>query len=242
VLYEAMLFSAADWSQIEHLRTKIARCSQASICDAASDFAALFIDEFETAVLARVFAVLPFQTLPERDQQFAIRRTGGDPRLSPTTPVLSLLGTRGHQPELNDRLASREHLAVPLLDRSFVQGAPMIAKLLSDLAVDLKWLDSGQPITTRRMEGSRNGTFYVPDALTAQDEHGRKIIPAQTFVRSQGIRTVFGMGGAYVDGTWVIAIVFTRELLERLVVDRFPSLISNFKMATAKLQATGRVF
>jgi hypothetical protein len=237
-----MLFSTIDWPGIEALRAKCGGCSQHSLESAAQDFAGLFVDEFESVALVRVFAVLPLKVLPAREHEFATRLVAGDGRLAPDTAVLTLLGTRGLEPEWNDRKASRGHLAIPLLDSRFVLGAPMIAKLLSDLDVDFKGLDVGAPISTRRMLGSRNGTFYVPDARTAQDEHGRQIIAAGDFVASHQIRTVFGMGGAYLDGSLVVAILFTREVLDRLQVERFPSLISNFKMTTAQLQARGQFF
>ena len=118
----------------------------------------------------------------------------------------------------------------------------MIASLLSDLGVDLRSLDLGGAIATRPMLGGRNGTFYVQDARTVVDSLGRHVIAARDFAQESSIRTVFGMGGAYVDGTMAVAIFFCSEELPRLVVDRFPSFISSFKMATAKLLRAGRVF
>lgn len=52
---------------------------------------------------------------------------------------------------------------------------------------------------------------------------------------NHAVRTVFGMGGAYANGLLVIAIVFSTELLDPLTVARYPSLISNFKIATGPL-------
>lgn len=239
-----MLIATTDWPHIEQLRATLSRCDGSSLEGAARAFADTFVTTFESIVLARVFAVLPFGELPAHERAFAERLAGGagDPRLGPGTDVLTLLATRGVDPSWNDRTASRGHLAIPLIDKSFVQGAPMIAKLLSDLSLDLRGLDPGAPIVTRRLLGGQNGTFYVADAQEAQDEAGRDIIPARAFVSSQQIRTVFGMGGAYADGTLVVAIFFTRELLDRALVDRFPSLISNFKMVTAQAQTSGKVF
>jgi hypothetical protein len=58
------------------------------------------------------------------------------------------------------------------------------------------------------MLGGRNGTFYVQDARTAVDSLGRHVIAARDFAQEFAIRTVFGMGGAYVDGTMAVAIFF----------------------------------
>jgi hypothetical protein len=165
--------------------------------------------------------------------------------LARTLPTVVLarvfLGTAGVEPAWCDRRLSTGHRAIPLLNRTFVQNAPMIAKLLADLEVDLAGLDNGSPIVTRRMLGGLNNMFFVPDAQ-APERDGRHVIAARDFVRVRGIRTVFGMGGAYVDGTLVVAIAFTTELVDRAAVDRFPSLIGNFKMATTSLLAADRIY
>lgn len=131
---------------------------------------------------------------------------------------------------------------MPLLGSAFVHTMPMIAKLLADLDVDLAGLDTGLPITFRRVIGGRDNTFYVPDAATAVDGHGRRIIPSNDFVKRYDVKTVFGMGGAYLDETLVFAIVFSNETISRSTADRFPSLITNFKVATSARQAEGRIF
>ena len=153
-----------------------------------------------------------------------------------------VLGTTGREPQWNQRLTSEGHLAIPLLDRAFVQGIPMIAKLLADLEADLANLDSGMPIASRKLLGGQNATFYVPDARTMVDSQGRSVISATPFVTRYGVRGVFGMGGAYLDGSLAVAVIFTNEVLERLTVDKFPSLIGNFKMATSKLVSAGKIF
>jgi hypothetical protein len=62
-------------------------------------------------------------------------------------------------------------------------------------------------------------------------------------VRAQNVGSVFGMGGAYLDGTLAVAVFFTDEKsLDSPFADRFASLISTFKMATSKLLADGRIY
>jgi hypothetical protein len=239
----AISFADSTWPQIELVRAQVvALKSAASVQAAAQAFTTIFAQSYSTVVLARLFAVLPLSRLPPNDQAFALHSVAEDGRLKPSTRVLSLLGSSGVESAWNSRQGSKAHLAIPLLDRAFVQGAPMIARLLSDLGVDLALLDKGSPIATRRMLGGNNSTFFVPDAQTTVDEARRSIIPALDFVRDYKVRTVFGMGGAYVDGSLAVAIIFSSELIERIVVDRFPSLISNFKMATGEHQAQGRIF
>jgi hypothetical protein len=237
-----VLLAEADWPDIERLRAQIGQLDGESLQSASHQFCGLIKATFDSVVLARLFIVVPFARLPDADQAFARLLVRDDDRLTARTRVLSLLATRGTEDAWNDRARSQAHLAIPLLGSSFVQDAPMIAKLLSDLEVDLRSLDDGRPIATRMMLGGRNASFYVSDAPAAVDSRGRAIIPAQDFVRHHGIRTVFGMGGSYVDGTMVIAIMFSQEALTRLTIDRFPSLISNFKMTTAKLAEKGKIY
>ncbi|MBK7860754.1 MAG: hypothetical protein IPJ65_19555 [Archangiaceae bacterium] len=235
-------FSDATWPDIEALMARVAAAKPSSMCQAADGFCALMTDTFASVVLARLFIVLPFGRLPPTEQRFVTARLASSAKLSPTTPTLCLLGTRGLQAVWNDRLQSQGHLAIPLLDSESVRNSPMIARLLADLQIDLKALDTGMPIVTRKLLGGLNATFFVADAASAKDSQGRWVIPARDFAEQRGVRTVFGMGGSYVDGTLVVAICFCSELLERQVVDRFPSLISSFKMGTASLVSSGHVF
>jgi hypothetical protein len=232
----------ASFEDVERLRATLSVTRWGSVEAAAKSFVGAFFDGFTDIALVRIFTVVPAGAVPARERAFAVRAAAGHLGFSDSTPVLTLLGTRGRDVAWNDRRVSNGHLCIPLLDRSFVDGAPMLAKLLADLDVDLSAFDDGRPIATRRLLGGKNGMFYVPDASTALDAQGRHIIADQSFVRRHSIRTVFGMGGAYLDGTLVTSIVFCTSAPSRLVVDRFPSLIVSFKIATAELVANQRLF
>lgn len=214
----------------------------ATVESAAQGFVEDLVQTFSTIVLARLFLVAFAEQLPLVEQAQASRVAAGHPSFTAKTRVLSLLGTAGHEPAWRSRSGSAGHLAIPLIDRTFVQTAPMIAKLLADLEVDLSSLDNGGPLVTRAMLGGLNKTFFVPDAREAKDGDGRHVIAAQDFVERYGIRSVFGMGGAYVNGTLAVAIAFTSECLDAATVGRFPSLIANFKMATTSQCQAGRIY
>lgn len=231
----------ASWSEIEALRAQLAAGRPESVQEAAQQFATLFATRFSTIILVRVFLVVPLERLPADDLALARERAGEDPRLTPRTPVLTLLGTRGRHLDWNLRARSAGHRAIPLLDRESVQAAPMIARLLADLEVDVRGLGSSGSIATRRMIGGKNGMFYVPDARGARDERGRPIIHPE-FAARHGVESVFGMGGAYLDGTVAIAIMFCAERIEPADADRYGSFINSFKMATLELKAAGRIW
>ena len=90
--------------------------------------------------------------------------------------------------------------------------------------------------------GGFNGVFYVADAATARDSQGRFIIPAQDFVAKYGVKTVFGLGGAYLGGALAACIVFAGEQLPRQQAERFAGLATPFKAATAELVRSRQYF
>jgi hypothetical protein len=212
---------------------------------AGQKFVSLLVDRFPSIVLARLFLVLPFAELPEADRSFATRlaqKIGNGCTVDRETRVLSLIGTRGTETAWNARTRSAGHLAIPLLDKEFVQSAPMIVHLLAHLEGEFARFDDGRPIETRQLLGGKNQRFYVADATKARDQHGRPVIASQEFVVRYRIKTVFGMGGAYYDGKLAAAVFFSQESIDVAVVDRFPSLISNFKTATSHLITAKRVY
>jgi len=234
----------ASWDYIQDMRGRIEPqlAAASTVAQAAQDFVDELARSFSSIVLARVFTVLPLRQLPAAErawaERFAVLASRAVP-LDPSTPVLTLLGTSGAKPAWCKRETSIGHLAIPLVDAQLVDGAPMIAELLSSLQVDIhKRPGGGGGVELRRLAGGRDGRFYVADAQSSLDARGRKIIAAEEFVAKHSIRTVFGMGGAYLGGEIVAAIVFTNETLTPTEADRFPSLIGTFKLGTAKLATT----
>lgn len=242
-----MLYAGVDrgvWSaELETLRAGLPRCT--SLEQAAQLVTQTMCRTFsESTVLARVYTLLPNGDLAPDVAQFvkelAAGAKGAD--LSPKTPVLTLLGTCGREDAWQSRKLSRDHKGIPLLSGSFVDAIPMLARLLKELGIDLAWLDEAPEIATRRLLGGFNGVFFVEDAATAHDAKGRKIIPAADFVERYGVKTVFGMGGFYPNGTLVVVILFTTETLTRAAVESLTSLISMLKGETFGLVREKRIF
>ena len=214
-----------------------------SVCDASQRFISFVYDEFSGSIaLARLYATVPFASLPSDDRAFVEKLVGAEaPRVAPSTLVMSLLGTRGVAGEWNDRTQSNGHRGIPLIDARFVDALPMIARMLTELGVDATMFDAPE-VDTRRFIGGINGLFYVADARTAVDKKGRRIIPAETFVQKHGIHTVFGMGGSYLGGEMAVAIFFCREAVSRETAERFSLLIHEFKRSTTQLVGYGKIF
>ncbi len=198
----------------------------------------------ETA-LVRIYAILPYKDTPLDVRTFVdelASRAGQHAGIPPLTRVLSLLGTHGSEEAWGDRRQSKGHQGIPLVSAAFVDAIPMLARLLRELGLDLTWLDDAPEIVTRRLLGGFNGVFYVEDAATARDAKGRLIIPAADFVAAEKVKSVFGMGGSYPDGTVLACIVFTRERLPRAIVERFTSLITMLKGETFAAVLARRFF
>lgn len=243
----ASTFASLSADQMSALKDLLARQMDGahSVVDAAGRFLGVVATGFSPSlILARIYGTVPYEKLPETERRFAAALIGQDnrQRLRPETPTLVLLGSRGRRSEWNDRLASRGHLAIPLLGKDFVAGIPMIASLLREIGLQLEDLDlPGAPLT-RKLMGGFNGVFFVPNARLGRDAQQRLVIPDQDFVSTHDVRSVFGMGGAYPWGGFVSVIVFANETLSRPTAERYTPLLSVFKTATSSLVGDGKIF
>ena len=198
-------------------------------------------EEFEESlVLTRFFATAPFAFLPEREKTFARRLAAGRnmlDALTEDTTVVTLLATRGLKPEWNDPVHSRHHLAIPLLDARFVETIPLIARLLADTTTGAgaPWLEKQSTLALKETVGKMSLLLYVDDARTALSSDGNRIVPAQEFVESNGIRTVLALGGSYLNGTTIALLLFTRERLSKEQSAKFTPLINSIKSATMRV-------
>lgn len=220
--------------------------SCAHLQEAAQKCVRLLYAEFQQSiVLARLFVTLPFKDLPTRDQSFVnalVNAKGLMELLNDKTSVLSLLGTYGAQPEWSDRYQSQGHLGIPLVTANFVESIPMVARLMSDMGIDLAGFDAQEQDIVIKSLGQTVGVFYVQDAKTRLDHQNRKVVSAQDFVAAHDIKTVFGLGGSYLNGSFVTMIFFTREAIEQSQVERLMLLVNTFKIATMSLVMQGALF
>lgn len=239
-----------DFSPIEtrtlrsRLQEELRECVH--LQEAAQKCARIIYEEFqESIVLARVFATLAFKDLPSRDKAFITDLANLKQIVSllgDKTPVLSLLGTYGARSEWSNRYNSQGHLGIPLVTSSFVDSIPMVSRLMSDMGIGLDWFDQSEPNLLVKSFGRTTGVFYVRDARTRVDQQNRKIVSAQDFVAAEGIRTVFGLGGSYLNGSFLTMIIFTRETIEQPQAERFMSLVNTFKIATMSLVMKKAIF
>lgn len=218
----------------------------AHLQEAAQRCARLLYTEFpESIVLVRLFVTLPFKDLPSRDQDFVTQLTDAKgllPLLNEKTSVLSLLGTYGIESDWQDRYQSKGHLGIPLVSSSFVGSIPMVSRLMSDMGIDLAGFDEEDKDIVIKSLGQTVGVFYVRDAKTRLDQQNRKIVSAQDFVADYDIKTVFGLGGSYLNGSFVTMIIFTREAVEQSQIERLMLLVNTFKIATMSWMMSRTIF
>jgi len=219
--------------------------SARSLEDAAQRLCRGVYDAFSsTVVMARVYVVARHADLPPSvsDVADALATSKGLNRLSPETPVMTLTGTRGALPAWNDRHTSAGHQAIPLASSAFVSQIPMVAALLSEMGLGLGWIDQRDLGFVEKHMGNLMGLFFVPDAASQLDSQGRKIIPAQDFVKQHGVRSVFGLGSSLGSGLFMALIVFTNTTLHKEDGERFTPLLSCLKRAAASLVQQKKIF
>jgi signal transduction histidine kinase len=217
-----------------------------AICfeDIAQALTRRLYDEFtRSIVLTRCYITAPMASLPATNAAWVkslAEAKGIAHELKPTTPVISLVGSAGRRAEWNSRRLSQGHVGIPMVSASFIDAIPMMSRLMASLGGDLAWIDSDDISHVVSQLGTISGVFYVPDATTETDAKGRKVIPAADFVAEHGVKTVFGVGGAFNSGQIIVLLTFCSEHVSREIAEQFQQPMLQFKSATAPL--LGQIF
>ena len=162
--------------------------------------------------LVRLYKTHAYGKLPEDLRAFARGVLDHDP--DPETRCLTLLATRGLEPDWNDRRKSEGHKAIPLPSVEFVQRLPMVAGLIDQIGLDLA--DVVRPDKARLNELARKNydVFHIPQA------RGSEFVPAQEFVKQHGIVSALGLGGVLFSGDFYAVVMFSRVPVSADVADR----------------------
>ncbi|MDB4883995.1 MAG: histidine kinase [Gemmatimonadetes bacterium] len=175
--------------------------------------------------LVRFYKTHPYRALEPELQQFAARQLGAVAP-SPEMRCLTLLGTAGEEPAWNSRHLSKGHRVIPLASAEAVHGAPMIARLIEDLGLDIESIIHGSEVTVRSTEARTYDVFHVEQAL------GSPVIPAQDeFVIPYAIRSVVGFGGVLRSGELFAVILFSRAPIPVASAHRFRTIALDIRSA-----------
>lgn len=229
-----------EW--MKEMRSAVeAGCAHAPTLEAAAQASAhaIFDGSSDSAVLVRLFAILPAGDLPADVRAQAEKAA----TCLPTTRVLALLGTYGTEAGWRDRRQSRGHAAIPLASSSFMSAIPMMARVLEDQTVDLGALNAADRQRYVETGLFMSGCFHVPDARTAEDSKGRRVISDQDFVQRYGVITVFGAGVAYLGTRLTTTLMcFTRDALDAEVGQAALTALSQFRALTQRLVNDKQIF
>lgn len=243
------LISQISLEDIIELQNRIKDLENKSTClaDAAQQYMSCLYEKMEESiVLARLFATIPYRMLPDINKEFVMalaHSKGVGNQVGDDSLILSLLGSRGANPQWNDRRGSEGHVGIPLISSSFIDEIPMMSRLLKQLGAGISWIDKDDTALVIDTFKSISGVFYVKDAKAEVDKKGRKIITAQDFVKKEKVETVFGFGGGFAQNRLFFStIIFLRETIERDIAEKFMLQASKFKIATMEHVVSGRIF
>jgi hypothetical protein len=157
-----------------------------------------------SCALVRFFKTHPYEGLSS-DLQEAARSILKGRSIPRRTKCLTLLATAGDEPQWNVRSGSIGHQAIPLIDRDFVNRAPMILQLIQQFGLEVSAVIETVPTLITPLPHKAFNVFYVPEAI------GSPYIPAQKqFVIPYGVRTVLGFGGMLPSGELFAVILFSK--------------------------------
>jgi hypothetical protein len=178
-----------------------------------------------SSVLVRFYKTHRYGALGPDLQRFADRQLGN---IEPADEMrcLTLLATAGDEPAWNSRHASRSHQAIPLPSTDIVRRAPMIARLIEDLGIDIESVVSGNA------QAERKGEVRTYDVFHVQEARGSPHIPAQgEFVMRYGVASVVGFGGLLRSGELYAVILFSRAAIPAASAARFRSIALDLRSA-----------
>jgi hypothetical protein len=175
--------------------------------------------------LVRFFKTHPYRELPE-DLQAVVRAASSDAPSVADLRCLTLIATRGDEPEWNSRLTSRGHRAIPLMSVEMVQQAPMIAQLITQLGLPIANVVRPSRALLLDQEQTTHNVFFVPRALGSQH-----IVAQEEFVVRHGIESVLGFGGLLASGDLFAVILFSKTAISPDAADQFRVIGLNLKIA-----------
>ncbi|KAA3616975.1 MAG: hypothetical protein D8M58_04745 [Calditrichaeota bacterium] len=215
--------------------------------NAAQKYMSILYENFsESIALCRLFATVPFKSLPASSKEFVsnlLKSRKLFSSLKNDTPILTLLGSRGIEEKWNDIRQSKGHIGIPLISSGFISEIPMVSRLLKELGLDLRWIDSRDTDIVIKTIGRSSGVFYVKDAAKDMDSEGRKIITSQDFVSQYNIKTVFGFGGGYLGSDMMFTVIaFCSEQVSPDNVRKFLVQANKFKTATLSIVDSEKIF
>ena len=183
--------------------------------------------------LMRFFRTIPFAELTPDLRDIAAASVAKGP--AELVNCLTLLATRGIEPQWNERFSSRGHQVIPLVSEEMVQKAPMIAQLIKRLGINISQVVQPNPTLFLHPSEKNYNVLYVPEAK------GSSTIVAQSdFVDQYGVRSVIGLGGLLPTGEMFAVMIFFRVFIPASTAERFVLLARGLESAIAEVRSGKR--
>jgi hypothetical protein len=178
-----------------------------------------------SCALVRCFMTHPFATLPGPLKKIALTKLP-TPEPLPSMRCLTLLASRGENPEWNSPATSLAHQVIPLPTAEIVEQAPMIARLIVQMGLTVKDLVHSQPGFLLDLDKQTFNVFHVEEAL------GSEFVPAQeNFIIPYRVRSVVGFGGLLPSGELFAVVLFAKVSVSRETAALFRTLALSVKLA-----------
>lgn len=238
--------SVDDYEELQHAIQEASGCACAQ--EAAQKFVDVIYERYcDSLVLLRLFTTVRYDELPEEDRRFVDGRgrdTNTTHLIHAATPIFTLLGTRGANPEWNDRRASAHFRCIPLASTAFISSLSMLSRQFESVGFDLSLIDDWEMKVAAAGRADRyRGMLSIGDAGIDRDTQGRMIVPKQDFVAASCVKSTFGFGSGYRGYPALVTLfVFTNEKVERPVVEPFSDLLEAYISLTEALVGHGRYF
>jgi hypothetical protein len=179
----------------------------------------------KNCVLVRFFKTLRYADLEPNLKEFARTAIRDKADLKVDTRCLTLLATAGSRPEWNQRDSSSAHKAIPLATEEAVRRAPMVAQLIQQIGLDIAHVIGAAPSLMIDSDQQSYNVFHVREALDSP------FVPAQDFVRENGVKSVLGFGGLLPNGDLFAIMIFARVYIPRETAEMFRTLALGVKLA-----------
>lgn len=229
--YELSRFRFTDMMDVRGRLRELLGNDAATLNEAAERAVEFFYRELvdgqgrPACALVRFFKTHPYRELDPELQEIA-RAAAPEAAKLPELRCLTLLATRGEQPEWNAPGTSLGHRVIPLTSVEMVQQAPMIAQLITQLGLPIAHvIRPSRGLMLDKAENAHN-VFYVEHA--AGSPH---IVAQETFVVPHRIQSVLGFGGLLASGDLFAMILFSKVPIPPEVAEQFRVVGLNLKIA-----------
>jgi hypothetical protein len=202
-----------------------------TLADAAERTVSFFYDELvdddgrPACALVRFFKTHSYRELPHKLRDI-VRANVPDAEARPELRCLTLMATRGQEPDWNSPEKSRGHRVIPLLSVEMVEQAPMISQLITQMGLPIAAVVRPSRALLLDQSDANYNVFYVPQALGSPH-----IVAQKEFVAPYRIESVLGFGGLLASGELFALIMFSRVPISSDTADQFRVVGLNMKIA-----------